>query len=60
MISQLEEMKRPIVPLIVYLDYLLFMLELFGFVNSSHFCRERRRAIEINASFFWINDFSSI
>ena len=44
-------------PLIVYLDSLLFMLELFGFMNSRYFCQERRRAIQISASFFWIKDF---
>ena len=27
-----------IVPLIGYLDYILFMSELFDFVNSTHFC----------------------
>ena len=30
--------KFQYVPLIVYLDSLLFMLELFVFVNSRHFC----------------------
>ena len=45
-------------PLIVYLDSLLFMSELFGFVNSRHFCQEQRRAIQISASFFWIKDFT--